>query len=330
MTHRINFALEAGGLTLPAEGRIALFGAPADAGLPAGLDPARLEVIQPLAPEADAWTVRGIATRPTPQGPYAAALVTLPRARDLAEARMAEAEAATPEGLIVLDGAKTDGVEPMLKALKARLTLSGQLSKAHGKILWYTNTGALTDWTRPAMHRNPEGDWVAPGVFSADAADPASRALAEALPARIKGTVADLGAGWGWLSRELLKAEGVKTLHLVEADRAALDCARENVTDDRARFHWADALRWRAPAALDAVVMNPPFHAGRKGDPSIGQAFIATAARILEPHGQLWLVANRHLPYEATLAEHFRETSEVGGTSKFKILTAARPTRARR
>ncbi len=189
---------------------------------------------------------------------------------------------------------------------------------------------ALADWLRPDMSRNVEGDFTAPGVFSAAGADPASKALAAALPESLKGRFADLGAGWGWLSREILKRDGVKELHLVEADLAALNCAKENVDDPRAVFHWHDATTWKAPGALDGIIMNPPFHTGRKGEPSLGQAFITSAARLLAPHGQVWMVANRHLPYETTLETSFRDVAEIAGTSKFKVLHASRPSRTRR
>ncbi|WP_323767071.1 methyltransferase [Antarctobacter sp.] len=325
---RLSYALASGGLALPESGSIALFGAPADTALD-GIDPSRVEVIQTFFPDHAAWQRRGVATRSDPAGPYAAAIVTLPRARTLAENRIADASALTPGGVVVVDGAKTDGIESIAKALRARVPVLGQVSKAHGKCLWFQGGADLSDW-RHAPERLPSGDLTAPGVFSADGVDPASQALAAALPDTLKGRFADLGAGWGWLSKQALTRPGITALHLVEAEKAALDCARANVTDPRAVFHWADATDWKPPAALDGVIMNPPFHQGRKADPQIGRAFVAAAARILSPYGRLWLVANRHLPYEAALAEAFRETTEIGGDSRFKILHAARPTRQRR
>ncbi|MFW2589169.1 class I SAM-dependent methyltransferase [Sagittula sp. SSi028] len=325
-SERIRYAMDQGALELP-DGPVALFGAPADAPL-SGIDPSQVTVIQRDAVATTAWQAHGVTVRTAPEGRYACAIVTLPRARDLAEAWLAEA--AAHADLLVIDGAKTDGIESIAKAVKKRTRIDGQVSKAHGKCLWLKPGDALADWSRPDMHQNAEGDWVAPGVFSADAADPASRALAQALPAALKGHAADLGAGWGWLSREILAKEGVKTLHLVESDHAALSCARRNLDDSRAVYHWADATDWTPPAKLDCVVMNPPFHIGRKADPALGRAFIETAARALAPHGQLYMVANRHLPYETTLAELFRETAEIGGDNRFKLLHATRPIRTRR
>jgi len=150
------------------------------------------------------------------------------------------------------------------------------------------------------------------------------------LPGTLGAHVADLGAGWGYLSTQALERSDLLTLHLVEADHIALECARQNVVDPRAVFHWADATRWQAPEPLDSVLMNPPFHAGRKGDPAIGRAFIAAAARNLAPRGVLYMVANRHLPYEAELSRLFGRVDSLGNDTRFKVLVASRPARTAR
>lgn len=325
---RLSHALETGALVLPAEGRIALFEPPADM-VPDDLPRERCDVITRFATTDRAFAAQGFATLRVPSGPYAAAIVTLPRARAMAETLLAEAEAAADGGLVIVDGAKTDGVDAILKALKTRVPLSGTLAKAHGKIAWFDASGALGEWRKQDAGRLPEGFVTAAGVFSADAVDPASKALAEALPERLGALVADLGAGWGYLSSHLLRAPSLERLFLVENDAVALGCARANLDDARAEFHWADATRWTPPAPLDAVVMNPPFHQGRTADPGLGRAFIEAAARILAPHGALWLVANRHLPYEDTLEQCFAQQEKTGGDSRFKILVARRPRRRR-
>lgn len=148
-----------------------------------------------------------------------------------------------------------------------------------------------------AAPRTVEGGFVTrPGVFSAEGVDRGSALFAAALPAKLGPKVVDLGAGWGYLSRAVLAREGVKRLDLVEAEAEALDCARANVTDPRARFHWADATRFRPESLVETVVMNPPFHLGREADAGLGLAFIAAARGMMAPDGVLWLVANRHLP----------------------------------
>jgi 16S rRNA (guanine1207-N2)-methyltransferase len=68
--------------------------------------------------------------------------------------------------------------------------------------------------------------------------------------------------------------------------------------------------------------MNPPFHVGRSDAPELGRAFIAAAARALRPGGRLWLVANRHLPYEAALAGAFAFVNVLADAQGFKVITA--------
>ena len=86
---------------------------------------------------------------------------------------------------------------------------------------------------------------------------------------------------------------------------------------------------WRPETLLDAVVMNPPFHTGREADPALGAAFIRAARRMLAPDGALWLVANRHLPYDAVLWDCFLEVRDVAGDSGFRVIQAIKPKRAK-
>ena len=320
---RIAQALGAG-LVLPADGQIAVFGPRLGMDLSA-LPKDRLVLITGMKPDMDGFTAQGYACAVAPQGAFAVAVVMVPRAKALARAMLAAASAAD---LVIVDGQKTDGVESILKDVRKRTAVDGVISKSHGKLFWFAPQGDFSDWAAQPSHVS--GYVTRPGVFSADGVDPASALLAGALPA-LTGKVADLGAGWGYLSARMLADHpGIKALHLVEADHEALSCARENVGDARAEFHWADATVWRPATKLDAVVMNPPFHTGRAAEPDLGRAFIATAAAALAPSGQLWLVANRHLPYEAALAAHFVTVEEIGGDNRFKILHAARPTRLKR
>jgi 16S rRNA (guanine1207-N2)-methyltransferase len=320
-------ALASGLWPLPSEGIIAVIRPRIGDDLSA-LPKDRVEVVTGFKPDADWFEGRGYAVAKRVAGPYAAAVVCLPRARAQGEALIAAAaQAVVPGGPVAVDGQKTDGVDSLLKALRGRVALSEALSKAHGKIAVFPAGPGLEDWAaRPA---EVEGFRTVAGVFSADGIDRGSALLAAALPAEMKGKVADLGAGWGYLSRAVLARAGVKECHLVEAEAEALDCARANVVDARAEFHWADATTLRLPKLMEHVVMNPPFHAGRDADPGLGMAFIAAAARGLAPDGTLWLVANRHLPYDRALGSLFREVQEIGGDAAFRVTRAAYPVRAR-
>lgn len=331
MTHpRFSLARDAHLFDLPESGDIAVSGAVAGVDF-SDLPTDRVVVVSPLRTDHDACERTGLRVAlEAPEAPPLS-IVVLPRAKVLARGLIALAVERTA-GPVIVDGQKTDGVDSILKDCRKRGDLSEVISKAHGKLFVLRGASAdFADWALPDTPQDVgEGFVTVPGIFSADGIDPASRLLADSLPARLGKTVADLGAGWGYLSRQVLDRDEITELHLVEDDHRALDCARRNVPDPRARFHWADATRWRPEHPLDAVVMNPPFHTGRAAEPALGQAFIANAAGCLAPHGRLWLVANRHLPYEATLAHHFAHCEEIAGDNRFKVLAAHRPTRHKR
>lgn len=328
MSSRLTLALDRGVVAVPSEGLVGVWGAAAGDDL-SGLPKERVVVVQGMRPDHDALAGRGyrVTPEPDPAARFALSVVMLPRARAAARARIAAAAAAT-SGPLVVDGAKGDGVDGLLKELRGRAEVGEVLAKAHGKIFVATG-GDFADWAETGPHRTPDGHVTRPGVFSADGPDPGSVALAAALPPRLGPRVADLGAGWGYLARAILAREGVTELHLIEADHAALACARLNVTDPRARFHWADATAFVPETPFDTVVTNPPFHVSRAADPALGRAFVAAAARMLAPRGGLWLVANRHLPYEAALRAAFREVAEHGQDPAYKVVHASHPIRSR-
>ncbi|AVO38000.1 class I SAM-dependent methyltransferase [Pukyongiella litopenaei] len=326
MSRRLTLALDQGGLTLPGDGPVVIMRPAPDFDLSA-LPDDRVRIEQPFKPYFDQFEARGLTCATGGTQDCAAAIVCLPRSRTLARAMVLQACQRSGGGPVIVDGARTDGVDGLLREIRSRAPILGQMSKAHGRIFWFDALpGLFADW-QPPETLNDSGFVTTPGVFSADGIDPGSKLLADTLPNLSGRHVADLGAGWGYLGHRLLADKGIETLDLVEAGSDALDCARRNVTDPRARFHWADATAWKPDHRIDAVVTNPPFHTGRAADPALGQAFVAAAARILAPSGHLWLVANRHLPYEATLAERFTMVSEVAGDNRFKVLQGSRPRR---
>lgn len=324
---RLDLAVEMGMLALPQDGSIAIY-RPREGDDFSALSIGRIEIVSGFRPDVDWFSARGYKIGGGP--PYAGAVVCLPRAKDAARALISRAMVeVVPGGPVAIDGQKTDGIDAVLRDCRAMgLEMTPPLSKAHGKIFVLRAGADLTGWE--AQPRLIEGGFqTVPGVFSADGPDRGSALLAAALPAKLPSRIVDLGAGWGYLSRAILSREGVAELDLVEAERDALDCARANVPDPRARFHWADARGFRPERPAHAVVMNPPFHTARDADPALGVAFLRAAAGMLVPDGTLWLVANRHLPYDRSLAMLFRQVEDIGGDAAFRLTRASHPIRAR-
>ena len=322
---RLSLALASGAVTLPDTGRILILRPTADIDTD-GLPQDRCLIVHGFRPEHDAWEAAGWQVAPTlpEEEAFAAAIVCLPRSKTQARAMIARAASCAPT--LIIDGQKTDGIDSLLKDLRKRGEAGMPFSKAHGKTFAFAPAeGTLDDWQTPDFTRIDDGWITAPGVFSADAPDPGSVQLAQAFGEQLNGRVVDLGAGWGYLAPALLRNEKLRELVLVEAEYAALEAARQNITDPRVRFEWADATRFSDATPFDHVVTNPPFHISRAADPSLGAGFIAAAARLLKPAGALWLVANRHLPYEKPLSEAFTELRDLGGDTRFKLYLAKRP-----
>lgn len=166
------------------------------------------------------------------------------------------------------------------------------------------------------------GLWSQPGLFNWDRIDPGSQLLLDHLP-NFEGRGADLGCGFGVLARAVRAGPARPHLTLIDIDRRALDMALLNVPGDAVTALWADVRgASNLPAGLDFVITNPPFHDEGEDDTSLGQAFITKAAAMLRPGGVLWLTANRHLPYEATLKPLFQTVDQVAVAHGFKIFSA--------
>lgn len=291
----------------------------------------RLHCTQTFKPSFDAHERAGITPLQALPETAQVALVELTRSKPENLANIAKAFAVLGKGAtLFIDGAKTDGIDSISKAVKKLVPVEGTYSKAHGKTIWLTKDqmdNPFQDWIALAdIAKNKDGFWTSPGIFSADAIDPASALLSENIPHPLKGKGADLGAGWGYLSHHALQTyPDITRLDLYEAEQISLECAQKNITDARARFHWADVQSMPAKAEYDFILMNPPFHVSRKADPSLGRDFIAKAAKLLSPKGRLWMVANKQLAYEATLDMHFNTWSYEDQTLQYKIIHARRP-----
>ena len=294
---------------------------------------------QDFKPYADALQAQGCSVTPVPDDArHARVLLLPPRQRQAARALLAQALAHCAEGgLVLLAAANDEGARSLQSDIAALAGPVTALSKQHCRAAWTAPLHAAridpalcAEWRAlDAPRDNPAGYCSRPGLFAWDRIDPGSRLLAEHLPAAIGGTVADLGAGWGYLSSALLRrCAGITELDLYEADARALEPARVNLAriahPARVALHWHDVSQG-LPRRYDAIISNPPFHIDRADRPQLGQAFIAVAAAALHAHGQLWLVANRHLPYEAALTAHFAQVEVIAQAQGYKVLRASGP-----
>ena len=301
---------------------------------------------QAFAPFAQALRERRIAAQARIEDTgFALTLALPPRQREEARAMLARALRATREGgTVVAATTNAEGARSLEADLRALAGSAQSLSKHKSRVVWACVEAAacdqslLDEWLTLDAPREVVADgerfWTLPGLFAWDRVDAASALLASHLPATLTGRVADLGAGWGYLSMQLVRrCAGIAAIDLFEANAQALEPAQRNLAAELAgrtspvcTVHWHDVTTG-LPGRYEVIVSNPPFHVGRADLPQLGRAFLRAAADALTDDGQAWIVANRHLPYETLLGERYAQVEHIAQRDGFKVIRAQGPKR---
>ena len=237
------------------------------------------------------------------------------------------------DGKIVMACANNHGAKGYETALKNLAGTTTSSSKSKCRIFSATKSAAFNSELAVQWLGNGKPQGVAshglisrPGLFSWDRADPGSQLLLSQLP-ELSGSGMDLCSGYGLLSERILhSSERVNAIHLVEAEQMALDCAANNCEAWSAKvsLHWLDAAAEPLPGNMDWVVCNPPFHTGQERDIELGRKIIINGCRALKPGGEIYLVANRKLPYESVLQSNLKKVQTLIEAEGFKIIRGVR------
>jgi 16S rRNA (guanine1207-N2)-methyltransferase len=304
---------------------------------------------QPLKPLADAWDQTGLPRHDDPPtGTWPLVLVLPGKSRDETLAWFAMArDRLAPDGILIAAMPNTAGAGRFEKELAKATGSVHSIQKHKCRAFHATDDGSwnealFDEWRLLGQpHVIPGTGFVTEaGIFSSDHIDPGSQLLADHLPARLHGHIADLGAGWGFLSDAALhRCRDIERIDLFEADSRALACARKNLArhlpevihlasptcyaedEPRIHFHWHDVTTG-LPDTYDAIIMNPPFHTGQSTDVDLGRAFLRAATAALKRGGKLFLVANRQLPYEAVLEASGLAWRKTAEDKSYKLLFA--------
>jgi 16S rRNA (guanine1207-N2)-methyltransferase len=319
---------ETGVLEWP-KGPVLILNARPNMGVPQDL--ARISVaIQPERGLFNALKAEGFITHavmPEISAPLAAAFILVARQRAENDLMLAAASKHVASGgVIVVAGAKNSGVEALAKAVTKSGIEVGKLSKNHALVFWATAPLVLNAEPTTENSLATNELQTTTGGFSYGAVDEGSKFLIDNLPPKLWGSVADFGAGWGYLSAEIAaRCAKVASLTLIESRFEALEAAKANLANIviPATFHWLDVTAEKLPGLHDWLIMNPPFHdALGNHAPELGQTFIKAAFKALKPNGQLLMVANKQLPYEKTLATGFRGFQTLAENGRFKVILA--------
>ncbi len=165
------------------------------------------------------------------------------------------------------------------------------------------------------------------GVFSREHLDHGSRFLLQhygEMPDAQR--VVDLGCGNGVLGIVYQQQHAAAQLQFIDESYMAVASARENYQkafpQSTASFEAADGLSDSEPESLDLILCNPPFHQQYIVGSQIAVGMFRQSKRCLRQHGELWIVANRHLTYAGDLKRLFGNCRAVAANKKFVVLRA--------
>ncbi len=305
-----------------------------------------LVCVQSFKPWADALTANGHLVHADlsdcgPEQQLFERILVLP-SRQRTETRALLTQAAlrlTPAGVLLSAQQNTEGARSLQADCETLFSHVRHESKFKCRVVWaaaaHLNPELALAWQQlDAPRAILDGVFISrPGVFAWDRIDQGSALLAAHLPGDLAGHGADLGCGYGYLSRFALQTNpAITTLDCYEAEHRALSLARTNLSDFKVGglnpralgFHWHDVRLGLAQKDFDFIVSNPPFHVGRADQPDLGLSFIATASAALRRGGRFFMVANQHLAYEAALKQKFSQVHTLVQDQGFKVFEAIR------
>lgn len=162
-----------------------------------------------------------------------------------------------------------------------------------------------------------------PGVFSFPGIDAGSAMLLQHLPIWEQGKVLDFACGHGVLGAWLQRQTAALEIDYLDVSVWALAAAEQTLAANaiRGQFVAADGLP-KDLGRYDVIVSHPPFHTGIATDYDIGRQFLMSARQHLSATGELWLVANRFLPWPELLEAAFGSYQKVAVDNKFAVYRA--------
>jgi len=164
-------------------------------------------------------------------------------------------------------------------------------------------------------------------VFSHKNLDIGTRFFLQHLPQDNKyQQVVDLGCGNGIVGLIFAANNPNAQLHFIDESFMAVASAKQNFEHAfkgrKAIFTDADALTDFAPDCIDLVLCNPPFHQQTAIGDHIAMRMFQQAKSVLRTGGELWVIGNRHLGYQASLKKYFASVGLVASNAKFIIVKA--------
>ena len=165
---------------------------------------------------------------------------------------------------------------------------------------------------------------TADGVFSKSKPDQGSLLLAEtAIGMSLGSSVLDLGCGYGLVGLLIKKSHPSITLHGIDVNALAVDCAIASAQRNQlSATYWVADGTLPLPQSYDTILLNPPIRAGKV----VVYALYANAKAHLNAHGQLIVVIRKQQGAASTLTHLqtlFSTVERVTQRKGYEILRAS-------
>lgn len=238
--------------------------------------------------------------------------------------------------LIVASGKTTLVTSNVIKLFeKYFIEVSTSLAKKKSRLIFSSyspNSNVFTDKYPVSVNWQEQGLILQShaNVFSKDQIDIGGRFLAEHLPnITDKQEIIDLGCGNGLLGIACLnqvKSKGINAkVTFVDESFMAVSSAKLNVESlfpadiQHCQFRQDDCLTQQPDRSVDLILCNPPFHQQNAITEHIAIQMFNQSFSALRKGGCLFVVANRHLPYQEQLKKCFGGFKVAHQNSKFVI-----------
>lgn len=268
-----------------------------------------------------------------PEGDYRAAVLFLPKSRELTDYLLHALASRLAGKPLYLVGEKRGGIERAAKQLTA-YGKPRKLDSARHCQLWCVEVEQappVPDLHALAQRYSlPLSDGALeivtlPGVFAHGRLDRGSALLLEHLGDLPSGHMLDFGCGAGVLGAVLKRRYPASELSLLDVDAFALESSRLTLARNGLTANLiAGTGIESAPEGLSAIVSNPPFHQGVHTDYQASENLLTQSARHLVKDGELRLVANSFLKYQPLIEQALGGCRTLAEGEGFRIYSARR------
>ncbi|AHL74463.1 16S rRNA methyltransferase [Stutzerimonas stutzeri] len=268
-----------------------------------------------------------------PSAAFDAAVLFLPKSRELTDYLLNALAARLPGRLLYLVGEKRAGVERAARQL-APFGEARKLDSARHCQLWQvrvTNSPAAPELKALAQRfeldlaDGPLQVVSLPGVFSHGRLDRGTALLLERLDDLPIGRLLDFGCGAGIIGASLKRRYPQSEVVLLDVDAFAVQSSRMTLEANQLQAHViaGDGID-AAPDDCAAIISNPPFHQGVHTHYAASETLLQRAASHLRPNGELRLVANAFLKYPPLIEAHLGRCETLINADGFRIYRAQR------